>query len=86
MIKLSPKKTLPDNHDLRILETGTKLSSYFNIKDDKNKQHKHDLVSFSCSSSFTCTDCCIGETGRCLHELVVDLTGTGQKVAYGLTH
>ena len=37
-IKSSTKKSLPGNHDVRIIETGTKLSSQLNIKDDTNKQ------------------------------------------------
>ena len=46
-IKASTKKSLPEKHDARILLTGTKLSSQFNIKEDTNKEHKHDLVYFS---------------------------------------
>ena len=46
-IKTSTKKSLPDKHDVRIILTGTKLGFHFNIKDDTNKQHKHDLVCFS---------------------------------------
>ena len=45
-IKTSTKKPLPEKHDVRIILTGTKLSSQFNIKDNTNKQHKHDLVYF----------------------------------------
>ena len=45
-IKASTKKSLPENHDVRIVLTGTKLSSHFNIKDDTDKQHKHDSVYF----------------------------------------
>ena len=37
-IKSSTKKSLPGNHDVRIIETGTKLSSQLNIKDDTSKQ------------------------------------------------
>ena len=40
-IKASTEKSLPENHDVRIVLTGTKLSSQFNIKDDTDKQHKH---------------------------------------------
>ena len=46
-LKASTKKSLPENHDVRIVLTGTKLSSQLNIKDDTDKQHKHDLVYFS---------------------------------------
>ena len=46
-IKISTKKSLPENHDVRIILKGTKLSSQFNIKDDTNKQLKHGSVYFS---------------------------------------
>ena len=45
-IEASTKNSLSENRDVRIILTGTKLSSPFNIKDDTNKQHKHDLVYF----------------------------------------
>ena len=47
-IKTSGKKMLPEKHDVRVILTGTKLSSQFNIKDDTiyNIQYKHDLVYF----------------------------------------
>ena len=57
-IKTSMEKSLPDKHDVKIILTGTKSSSHFNIKDDTNKQHKHDLVYFSRCPSTDCT----GET------------------------
>ena len=37
---------MPEKH-VRIILGDTKLSSQFNIKDDTNKQHKHDVVYFS---------------------------------------
>ena len=46
-IKTSTSKSLPEKHDIRIILTGTKLSSQFNINDNTTKQHKHDLVYFS---------------------------------------
>ena len=33
-IKTTSRKALPENHDVRIVLTGTKLSSHFNIKDE----------------------------------------------------
>ena len=51
-IKTSIKKSLPKKHDVRTILTNTKLNSQFNIKDDTNKQHKHDLLySSGCVSS-----------------------------------
>ena len=43
-IKTSTEKSLPEIHDFRIILTGTKLSSQFNIKNDTNKQHTRDFV------------------------------------------
>ena len=85
-IKTSTKKSLPEKH-VTIILTGTKLSSQFNIKDDTNKHHKHDLVYFSRCPSTDCTDSYIGETARHLSERVMDHAGTcyGHKVAYRLT-
>ena len=70
---------MPEKHDVRIILTGTKLSSQFNIKDDTNKQHKHDLVYFSRCPSTDCTDSYIGETARRLSERVMDHTGRDTK-------
>ena len=44
----------------------------FNIKDDTNKQHKHDLFYFGRCSSTNFTDIYIGETARRLSERVMD--------------
>ena len=68
----STKKSLPHKHDVRTILTGTKLSSHFNIKDDTNKQHKHDLVYFSRCPSTDCTDSYIGDTARRVSESVMD--------------
>ena len=78
-IKASTKKSLPDKHDVRIILTGTILSSHFNIKDDTNKQHKHDFVYFSRCPSTDCTDSYTGETARRLSERVMDHAGTDTK-------
>ena len=69
---------MPEKHDVRINLTSTKLSSQFNIKDDTNKLHKHDLVYFSRCTSTNCTDSYIGETARLLSERVMDHAGRAQ--------
>ena len=79
-IKTSTKNSLPDKHYVRIILTGTKLSSHFNIKDDTNKQRKHDLVYFSRCPSTDCTDSYIGETARRLSERVMDHAGRNRKL------
>ena len=63
-IKVSTKKSLPEKHDARIFLTSTKLSSQFNIKDDTNTEHKHDLVCFSRCPSTDCNDSYIPEKAR----------------------
>ena len=46
-----------DYHGLNLIKAiKTKLSSQFNIKDDTNKQHKHDLDFFSRYPFTTYTD------------------------------
>ena len=65
------KKKLPDNHGVRIISTGTKLSSLFNIKDDTRKQDRHDLVCSIRCPSIICTDSYLGETCRHASEQVV---------------
>ena len=40
----SLRDTLTANNTCKIFNTGTKLASKFNIKDDINKKHKHDLI------------------------------------------
>ena len=79
-IKASAKKSLPENHDLGIVLTGTKLSSQFNIKDDMDQQHRHDLVYFSRCPSTSCTDSYIGQTAHHLSEHVVDHAGRERKL------
>ena len=71
-IKTSTKKSLSDKHDVRVILKGTKLSSQSNMKDDTNKQHKHDLDYFSRCPSTDCTDIYIGETARCLSQRIMD--------------
>ena len=61
---------MPEKHDVRIILTGTKLSSQFDNKNDANKQH--DLVYFSRCPSTDCTDSYIGETARRLIERAMD--------------
>ena len=78
---------MSEKHDVRVVLTCTKLSSQFNIKDDTNKQHKHDLVYFSRFPLTDCTDSYIGETARRLSERVMDHAGRDTKshiVRHGL--
>ena len=38
------KSVIPANNRCKIIYTGTKLASKFNIKDNIIKEHKHDLI------------------------------------------
>ena len=38
------KSVIPANNTCKIIYTGTKLASKFNIKDKISKEHKHDLI------------------------------------------
>lgn len=67
------------NHDVRIVLTGAKLGSNFNINDDTNKQHKYDLDYFSSRLSMTLTDSYIGETARCISKIVAGHAGRDLK-------
>ena len=78
-IQASAKKPLPENHDVKIILTGTKLISQFSMKDDSNKQHKHDLLYFSRCPPTNCTDSYIGETARGLSERVMHHAGRDTK-------
>ena len=66
-------------HDVRIVLTGAKLGSNFNINDDTNKQHKFDLDYFSRRLSMTLTDSYIGETARCISKIVAGHAGRDLK-------
>ena len=82
-IKMFTKKTLPDNHDVRIILTGTKFCFHFNIKDNTSKQDKHDLVSSRSVSPLGIwsgtSDSWLGEIGRRSSESVVDQAGGNAK-------
>ena len=78
-IKTSTKKSFLEKHDVMIILRGTKLRSQFNIKNDTNKQYKHDLVYFSRCPSTTYTDSYIGQTAKRLNERLVDHSGRGTK-------
>ena len=38
------KSIIPTNNTCKVIYTGTKLVSKFNIKDKISKEHKHDLI------------------------------------------
>ena len=61
-------RSLPNNIETKVVYTGTKLSSNFQIKDKTKFNQKHDLVYYvKCPE---CQEDYIGEIGRRLHERI----------------
>ena len=52
-----------------------KLASKFNIKDEINKKHKHDLIYKAQSPDLNCDETYIGEIGRRFSERIIDHSG-----------
>ena len=67
---LATKKT-------RITNTGQKLNSRFQIKDEINEKHKHkhDLIYYTKCRVASCAEEYLGETGRRIKEGVADHDG-----------
>jgi len=73
------EKNLPSKHLGKIIYTGTKLSSNFNVKDSTNAIHKHDLVYLGSCPEESCDCSYIGEVGRRISERVIDHSGRDNK-------
>ena len=58
------KANLPRNIECRIVQTGTKLSSRFNIKDKTNGRHLSNFIYRHKCRNKKCKDDYIGETAR----------------------
>ena len=43
-IKREINKVLPENKNMQLLYTGTRLGTKFNVKDKTMKEHHHDLT------------------------------------------
>ena len=63
-LKKELKRNLPETQDYRIVQTGTKLSSRFNVKDKVNEKHLSNFVYYRKCTNKKCKDDYIGETGR----------------------
>ena len=58
-------KSLPKEINYRIVNTGTKLSRHFSLKDKVDEKHLSNYVySYECSKKVKCKDNYVGETGR----------------------
>ena len=73
------KSVVPTNNTCKIIYTGTKLASKFNIKDKVNKEHKHDLIYKAQCPYLNCDETYIGEIGRKFSEYIIDHFGRDDK-------
>ena len=69
------KSVIPANNTCKIIYTGTKLASKFNIKDKISKEHKHDLIYKAQCLDLNCDETYIGEIGRRFSERIVVHSG-----------
>ena len=73
------KSVIPANSLCKIIYTGTKLASKFNIKDKISKEHKHDLIYKAQCPDLNCDETYIGEIGRRFSERIIDHSGRDDK-------
>ena len=73
------KSVIPANNTCKIIYTGTKLASKFNIKDKISKEHKHDLIYKAQCPDLNCDETYIGEIGRRFSERIIDHSGRDDK-------
>ena len=58
------KRNLPTDQECRIVQTGTKLSKHFNIKDKVAEKHVSNFVYYRKCKNKRCKDDYVGETAR----------------------
>ena len=63
-LKNTLRRNLPENLECRIVETGTKLSTHFNIKDKVDGRHLNNFIYQHGCKNKKCKDDYIGETAR----------------------
>lgn len=63
-LKTSFKHNLPGNIKCRIVQTGTKISKNFNVKDKVDGKHLSNFIYKHVCGNKKCTDSYIGETAR----------------------
>ena len=63
---------LPEGHTTKIVYSGKKLPSYFNIKDQTKMQHQNDLIYYTECPENDCMENYVGEIERSLQERVDD--------------
>ena len=73
------KSVIPANNTCKIIYTGTKLASKFNIKAEISKEHKHDLIYKAQCPNLNCDETYIGEIGRRVSKRIKDHSGRDDK-------
>ena len=63
-LKTCLQHNLPNNINCRIVQTGTKISRNFNVKDKVDKNHLSNFIYRHKCKNKKCTDSYIGETAR----------------------
>ena len=74
-IKKRMKTLLPTSIRTKIVCTGSKLSTCFQVKDKTKFEHNHDIVYHGTCPETDCPENYIGETARRISERVKDHTG-----------
>ena len=73
------KSVIPANNTCKIIYTGTKLASKFNIKDEISKKSKCDLIYKSQCPNLNCDETYIGEVGWRFSERIIGHSGHDDK-------
>ena len=73
------KSVIPVNNTCKIIYTGTKLASKFNIKYKISKKHKHNLIYIAQCPDLNCDETYIGEIGMRFSERIIDHSGRDDK-------
>ena len=78
-LKRNLKSLLPSTVKANIGFTGKKLSTCFQIKDQKKFEHKHDIIYLATCPEDNCSENYIGESRRQISERIIDHNGRDQK-------
>ena len=70
---------LSEGHTTKIVYSGKKLGSYFNMKDQTKMQHQNDLIYYTEYPENDCMENYAGEIGRRLQERVDEHAGKDNK-------
>ena len=73
------KSVIPANNTRKIIFTGTKSASKFNIKDKIRKEHKHDLIYKAQCPNINCDETYIGNIEWRFSERIIDHSGSDDK-------